>query len=150
MTKAISAGSEVDSWCTKCKLDLNHRVIAMNGIKIVRVECLTCRGHHAFRRPKSAAPLPKKRAAKKTGTKTTRAKTTRSKSVSSIKQRWEQAVLGRTDSEFVRYTIAQTFKAKQLVRHKKFGDGVISELLDDGKVMVLFEAGEKMLVHGRV
>ena len=72
MSKAITAGSEIDSWCTKCKLDLNHRIIAMNGTKIVRVECLTCRGHHAYRRPKSAAPEPKKRraaSAKKTAAK---------------------------------------------------------------------------------
>ena len=31
MAKPITAGSEVDSYCTKCKLDLNHRIIAMVG-----------------------------------------------------------------------------------------------------------------------
>ena len=31
MAKALKAGGEVDSWCTKCRLFLNHRIIAMLG-----------------------------------------------------------------------------------------------------------------------
>ncbi len=158
MTTAISAGSEIDAWCTKCKLDLNHRIIAMNGPKIVRVECLTCRGHHGYRRPKSAndtsAAAPRKKrstASASAGASSGRARTplVPVASVPDPRKQWAQAVLGRTDDEFVRYTIAQTFQPEQLVRHKKFGDGVVTQVLEDGKVMVLFESGKKKLVHGR-
>ena len=31
MSKPLKTGGEVDSWCTKCKLELNHRIIAMVG-----------------------------------------------------------------------------------------------------------------------
>ncbi len=49
MAKALKAGGEVDSWCTKCKLFLNHRIIAMVGPKPARVECSTCSSHHNYR-----------------------------------------------------------------------------------------------------
>ena len=49
MAKPLRAGGEVDSWCTKCRLVLNHRIIAMMGPKPVRVECSTCGSHHNYR-----------------------------------------------------------------------------------------------------
>jgi hypothetical protein len=73
-TAKIKTGSEVDSWCTKCKLILAHTVEAMADGKITRVHCKTCRGQHAYRatapgsgsgssparRTKSAAAKPEK------------------------------------------------------------------------------------------
>ncbi len=146
MSKAYSAGMEVDAWCTKCKLDLNHRIIAMNGDAIKRVECLTCRGHHNYRRPKSAEP------AKATKKKRSTSKTTKKARIAAaeeLRQSWEQAIMGRSPTDFTAYRITQTFAAGQLLRHKKFGDGVVAEVLEDGKVAVLFEDGQKTLVHGR-
>ena len=137
---------EVDAWCTKCKLDLNHRIIAMNGDAIKRVECLTCRGHHNYRRPKSAEP------AKATKKKRSTSKTTKKARIAAaeeLRQSWEQAIMGRSPTDFTAYRITQTFAAGQLLRHKKFGDGVVAEVLEDGKVAVLFEDGQKTLVHGR-
>lgn len=145
MSKAYSAGMEVDAWCTKCKLDLNHRIIAMNGDAIKRVECLTCRGHHNYRRPKSAEP--EKKTTKRSSSKTT--KKARATAADQLRKSWEQAILGRSPTDFVAYRITETFAAGQLLRHKKFGEGVVAEVLEDGKVAVLFEDGEKTLVHGR-
>src|SRR5258708_17991440 len=54
-TKPLKPGAEVDSYCTKCRMDLLHRIIAMNNGKIIRVECRTCGGHHNYRAPKSAS-----------------------------------------------------------------------------------------------
>ena len=143
MTKKIEAGAEVDSWCTKCKMDLNHRIIAMEGDKIKRVECLTCRGHHNYRRPKSADPPKKKKA--------TRKKKASSKKVvvPDFKKLWEEAIVGRSPEDFTTYHIAEVFEVGQLIRHKKFGDGVVSELIEGGKVQVIFEPGPKVMVHGR-
>ena len=143
MAKEISAGSEVDSYCTKCKMDLNHRVIAMEGTKIKKVECLTCRGHHNYRLPKSAAKPAKKKATKrKTAAKKTAA-------VPDYKKLWEQAIMGRSPSDFTKYTITGVFQVGELVHHKKFGDGVVAEIIEGGKVSVIFEPGPKTLVYGR-
>ena len=29
----ISAGSEIDAWCTSCRLTLNHRVVAIDELR---------------------------------------------------------------------------------------------------------------------
>src|SRR3954452_13045413 len=58
-TKLIKPGTEVDSYCTKCRMDLLHRIIAVHNGRIMQVECRTCRGHHNYRRPKSAVSEPR-------------------------------------------------------------------------------------------
>lgn len=144
MTKPITAGSEVDAYCTKCKLELGHRVIAMDGTTIKRVECLTCRGHHNYRRAKSAAGATKRT------TPTTRKTTSRKAAVETEeRQTWAQAVHGRPAEDFTPYTLAGVYKVGELLRHKKFGDGVVLAMLEDRKMQVAFEEGPKTLVYGR-
>ncbi len=138
-SKSVGAGSEVDSYCTKCKMDLNHRVIAMDGAKIKRVECLTCRGHHNYRIPKSQKPAPKPR--KKAAA--------RKVAVPDYQKIWEQAIAGSGTSDFTSYAITGVFQVGELLRHKKFGDGVVSEIFEGGKIQVIFEPGPKTLVYGR-
>lgn len=145
MPKILTAGSEVDSYCTKCKLDLNHRIISMDGDKVFKVECLTCRGHHKYRRPKSAEP-PKKRVTKRA----TEGKVAKPKAIDQLKKAWEQAILGSSPTDFTSYRIDQQLAQGQLIRHKKFGDGVVNEVIDPGKAEVLFEDGPRTLAHGRV
>ena len=71
MSKPLRAGGEVDAWCTKCKLVLNHRVIAMVAGTPVRVECSTCNGsHHNFRARapgEKAPPKERRRAPRRVG-----------------------------------------------------------------------------------
>ncbi len=146
MSKSIGPGSEIDAYCTKCKLDLNHRVIAMDGGRPKRVECLTCRGHHNYRRPKSDEPVAQRASrVRATSGATPRAP----KSAELLRSTWEKAIMGRSPSEFTSYNVSLALAPGQLVRHKKFGDGVVSELVDGGKANVLFADGQKLLVHGR-
>src|SRR5262245_44236103 len=123
--KPIAPGREVDAWCTKCKLDLGHRIIAMEGPRIVRVECLTCRGHHNYRRPRSeeAPPVVKKR--NTDGAPKSSAGTRRQPKKSELRQLWEDAIVGKQPTDFIAYRIDVALAPGQLVRHKKFGDGVV-------------------------
>jgi hypothetical protein len=147
----VTAGAEIDSYCTKCKLDLNHRIIAMDGEKPKRVECLTCRGHHNYRMPKALRAkkkaAPRKRA---TGATSARARANaEAKLAVERKEAWETAIAGRATTDFTRYTLKIMAEVGLLVHHKKFGDGVIADVLEDGKCQVLFENGAKTLVYGR-
>ena len=151
MPKTIGPGSEIESYCTKCKLDLDHRVIAMDGAKPHKVECLTCRGHHRYRKPKSAAAAAKKKTTRK---KTTRKKKTAPETIKDLpadelRATWESAIAGTGTEDFTPYRIDLQLAEGQLLRHKKFGDGVVAELLEGGKANVIFEAGPKTLVFGR-
>jgi len=148
--KTFTAGSEIDSYCTKCKMDLNHRIIAMKEAKPHQVECLTCRGHHRYRTPKTLPdPLAGMAGAKKK--RATRKKKTEPKkpALDELRAMWEQAIAGRGTDDFTSYRIDNTFEEGQLIRHKKFGDGVVAEVIEGGKVQVLFELGPKTLAHGR-
>src|SRR5262249_20747853 len=116
--KSLKAAGEVDSWCTKCRLILNHRIIAMVGARPVRVECSTCGSHHNYR---PAAPGAKAEAG---GLRSPR-KATKSvpPKVSEDRKAWERAISGKSPSEFTRYNTSRTFQSGELVRHAKFGDG---------------------------
>lgn len=157
---------EVDAYCTKCKMDLNHRVVARAAVSkadldrvaperraatrasapIERVECLTCHTQHNYYRPKSA---PAERAAKVkrvAGPKTT-APSTSTKTAVGQRLFWEKAIAGRTANEFTTYAPASQFVLGQLVRHAKFGEGVVMEVNDAHKVTILFADGVKLLAQ---
>src|ERR1700722_5037450 len=61
MAKPLRVAGEVDSFCTKCRLVLNHRIVSMKAGKAYQVECLTCRTTHLWRQHapgEKAAPSP--------------------------------------------------------------------------------------------
>ena len=161
MSKPLKAGGEVDSWCTKCKLVLNHRIIAMVSSTPVRVECSTCNSHHNFR-----ARAPGEKAPAKAGTTTTATKaasgsagprSTRSTSATKAakeaadrERSWEKAVSGKAVSEFRSYRVDEMWSEGDLVRHKKFGDGIVTRILDAKKVEILFKDEPRTLAQGLV
>jgi hypothetical protein len=137
-------------------MDLLHRIIAMEGPKIARVECRTCNGHHNYRQPKSGpAPTPTARADRSAGKGSS---TPRSSPMSARKlaaheierQRestWEKAVLGKPVTSFRAYRASQTFSSGDLIRHGKFGDGYIVRIIDRQKVEVMFKDGPRTLAQ---
>ena len=153
MAKAVKTGGEVDSWCTKCRMMLNHRIIAMVGSKPVRVECSTCMSHHNFR---EFAPGDggKGGSATAKGTTGSGPRPARVPTVTRLEQErrdrekiWEKAIAGKAMGDFKRYNVSATFSAGELVRHSKFGDGVVTRVLDANKVEVLFKDEHRTLAQ---
>jgi hypothetical protein len=145
MSKAYKTGGEIDSYCTKCKIILNHRIIAMLGPKPVKVECSTCSSHHMYR--------PKLPGTKTAGTGTTRTAKERPETRAQVSERervqnWEKAIAGKSVRDFRAYRVTEKFNEGDLVRHSKFGDGKVSRVIDANKVEVLFKDDTKMLAHG--
>jgi hypothetical protein len=54
----LRLGDEVDDYCPRCKLLLNHAVASMMGATVVKVVCQTCHTEHPF---KNAEVPPKKK-----------------------------------------------------------------------------------------
>ena len=50
---------------------------------------------------------------------------------------------------FTRYSIDRTYRAGELVAHKKFGEGYVVEVVDSGKVNIMFRDGPRTLAHGQ-
>ena len=56
MATATKVGADIDAWCTRCKMNLGHTILAMVGSKPVRVRCNTCQGEHNYRGSAGAEP----------------------------------------------------------------------------------------------
>jgi nitrogen fixation/metabolism regulation signal transduction histidine kinase len=112
----------------------------MVGSAPKRVMCMTCDSEHNYRAPKSNAP------AKKTTRTVAQKKTGAKKAATSSQAEWRTKV--ESGAPFTNYTISETFREGQLVRHKKFGDGYVVGAAIPGKITVAFIDGEKTLVHG--
>ncbi len=153
MSKPLKTGGEADSWCTKCKLVLNHRIIAMVGGTPVRVECSTCGSHHNYRprAPGEKAPSVVRAGASSSssGPRSTRASVTKAQQAALDRERtWEKAIAGKAVNDFKAYRVDQTFAEGDLIRHKKFGDGVVTRILDPRKVEILFKDEPRTLAQG--
>lgn len=154
MSKALKTGGEVDSYCTKCKLVLNHRIIAMVGTRPVRVECSTCNSHHNYRGAApgaKAAPHGSAGGLAVTRSSTPRATRGPTKAAQAIMDRersWEKAIAGKAMSDFRVYRVSLTFQEGDLIRHSKFGDGVVTRIIDNAKVEILFKDEARTLAQG--
>ncbi len=113
-------GGEVDSKCGKCKEVTGHVIIALVDEKAKRVECLSCHAVHNYR------PPPKKKTAKK---KAAKKKATRKKT-RGVKKIPE-------DAPVFDYSPTTRYEVDQVLKHKKFGLGIISRV-DMTRITVQF------------
>jgi Zn ribbon nucleic-acid-binding protein len=154
--KKPKTGGEIDAYCTKCKLDLTHRIIAMVGDAVKKVECKTCGSHHLYRRPKTerdaADARREARAAERASAGPRSAgerATAAAKAERLATQQWEHAIAGQPANAFKAYRISLSFGQGELIRHPKFGDGFVSRVIDRGKVEILFKDGPRTMAHGQ-
>ncbi|WP_437820885.1 hypothetical protein [Sorangium sp. So ce1078] len=161
-TKKLRTGGEVDAWCTKCRLDLTHRIIAMVGDVVKKVECKTCMSHHLYRQPKSER---ESRAAARAASRSSgepRAASSASTRGGGVERltaaqraerdqtlAWERAIAGQPSGAFKPYRITLTFGEGELIHHSKFGDGVVAKVIDRGKIEILFKDGPRTMAHGQ-
>ena len=138
MTTKFRAGQDTDAWCgnRKCRMMLAHVIhaVAATG-RPAKVECKTCGAVHGYR------PEPPGTGAAK-AKKTTSARQTPEKIFDAL-------IDGKDISSPIRYTIKEEFEKDAVIDHKKFGIGVVTQLLTDQKIEVTFREGTKILIHGR-
>lgn len=144
--ESYQVGSNIDSWCTKCKLVLAHTIEAISAGLIKRVQCNTCRGKHQY---KSEQPGTKPaKSDVKTGVK-------KSSAASSSKGRakvndLERLMRGKRPEQAAPYSAKTHFSKGDLVEHTIFGLGVVVDKRDAQKIEVLFPSGSKVLIHARL
>jgi hypothetical protein len=124
---------ELIHWCTRCKLNLNHRIIRVDDGVPRRVLCLTCQTDRVYR-PKS---LSSRNAAM--------GKAAAAQAVQ--EEQWRDKIKGSKRSPKT-YTMEETFKLEDLVAHDKFGIGLATEFISNDKVRVFFDEGVKVLKCG--
>ena len=151
MPRPLKVGGDVDSWCTKCRMMLTHRIVAMVGPKPARVECETCHSQHNFR---EFAPGDAPTRSTTTSSSGSGPRAPRVSHVTRLEQErrdrevsWEKAVTGKMVTDFIKYNVKQQFQVGDLVKHPKFGDGVVTQVIDKNKVEILFKDEPRKLAQ---
>ncbi len=139
----LKAGQEVDSWCTRCKMDLTHRIVAVVDGKPVNVECRTCYSVHRYRAPKSAPAAASSSRASSASPSTPRAPSTRKAAPED-----HVALVPPSGARIHPYRMTERFMKDQWISHKNFGIGVVASELGPDKIEVRFDGGTRVLVHG--
>jgi hypothetical protein len=152
MPKPLRVAGEVDSWCTRCRLLLNHRIVSMKSNKAHQVECLTCRSTHLWRpsAPGEKAPSAASGERRPAGSASAAHRPTRVSAAARLEEQWSKATLGHGERDFKAYSVASSFREGDLLRHKKFGDGVVTRVIDATKVEVLFRDEPRTLAQGMI
>lgn len=138
----LAPGDDVEAWCTRCRMNLEHRVIAVVGNDIKRVQCLTCGGDHVYRAPKnehSAAEsdketrqLPRKPSGKAN---------------SRAAGEWTRFMQEMPpDTTPRRYRVSDTYEPGEFIAHPVFGEGKVLEIVGREKMQVVFKEGRKILI----
>ena len=147
--RAYSPGDDVDGWCTRCKMNLNHRIIAVVGSDIKRVECLTCGSHHNYRPSKHEGGAAKSSTVRKSGS---NGSTTGSRNAKAnrTKGEWKTFMRDKPEDLVPRpYALSQAYKPGEYIEHPVLGTGKVLEILSPEKMQVVFEDGRKILLCNR-
>ncbi len=134
----IAVGSDVEAYCTKCKLVLAHAVIAMGATKPRRVRCNTCSGEHNYRATKPVAKTPSKKAEKKTRVSTKK-----------TRQSWEEVMQEASSKPHKKYSMSGSFGEGDWIEHATFGLGCVQSFIPPNKITVRFADSTRMLVCNR-
>ncbi len=134
-----SAGQEALAYCTSCKMDLAHLIVALKGDRIAKVECKTCKKTHVYKAPKGVTEPGKakpKRASKKSA----------ENAGNTIEAEWEKLMTAHKDSPSKSYNTKGQFVLGEKLAHPTFGDGIVGKLIYPNKIEVIFRHDVKVLI----
>jgi len=135
----LTVGKDVLSYCTKCKLNLGHTIVAMKDLKhIAKVKCNTCNTIHAYKDPSNSSKQNKTRTRKSEGSPS---------KVISVSDLWMEKI-SNTKKKSTPYSIDIKFHVGDIIDHLKFGPGIVEKVVDD-KIEVVFRHEIKTLVHNK-
>ncbi len=134
MTK-LAVGSDVEAYCTKCKMVLAHTIVALDGAKPRRVKCNTCGGDHNYRasKPVARTATTKKAEKGKTGTRRTR-------------QSWDEVMQEASTKPHKTYSMSGSFGEGDWIEHTTFGLGCVQSFTPPNKITVRFADTTRMLI----
>ncbi|MBC7692436.1 MAG: hypothetical protein H7222_11795 [Methylotenera sp.] len=140
---SLTVGKDALSYCSSCKMDLNHTIVSMKGDKLHRVQCRTCKKEHVFKAPKGltepATDKPEKKARAK--------KSSEPKVDHSIGAEWEKLMASHKHLPTKPYSTKMHFALGEKISHPTFGDGIIAKHIHPNKVEVVFQTDLKVLIH---
>ncbi|RJR15411.1 MAG: hypothetical protein C4581_12135 [Nitrospiraceae bacterium] len=134
MNANYEAGGYIEAWCTKCKLELGHTIVAMVDNIPRKVKCNTCEGQHMYR----AKPSETNRTKLKNPARKPRAK-------GAIYEEYLSRLTGGDLSRARKYSFKENYKKDEILDHPTFGVGVVLSVIQTNKMEILFKDGTKLL-----
>lgn len=141
----------MEAWCTRCRMTLDHRVIAVVGSDIKRVHCLTCGSDHKYYPPRGGdAASDKPPRVVKTSASVKPAKVTGDRSSARARSEWTTFMSQMPAGTVPRtYNISDSYAATEYIEHPLFGQGRVLEVVGSDKIEVAFQEGRKVLLCNR-
>ena len=113
MQRSYEVGRSCEAWCTRCKSEAEHTIVALVDGFPKRVECNICHSQHNYRVAPGQRPPAKK-------------KGSRPRRVNHNNSPGER-LLATYDNPGARlYSMTERFEADEVVSHERFGIGVDS------------------------
>jgi hypothetical protein len=137
--KRVGVGTEIESWCGKCKDMRTHGIVAMVGDQPKQVICQTCGSKHNHR----AEPPQRVQTATASSGKTEPAMTPRERSRREELRRDLQRELNAS-IEVRPFDAKGEFKRGEIISHPQFGRGKVENVLK-GSILVRFLEGLRPL-----
>jgi hypothetical protein len=135
----IVVGSDVEAYCTKCKMVLAHTIVALQGTKPRRVKCNTCGGDHNYRPTKPVAKTAAKKAPAKAKSTSTR----------KVRQSWDEIMQDASGKPHKTYSMSGSFGEGDWIEHSTFGLGCVQTFTAPNKITVRFADSTRTLVCNR-
>lgn len=146
---SIGPGDDVEAWCTRCRMTLNHRVIAVVGKVIQRAQCLTCGGDHKYYPPRGWNDTDSEKQSKK-GSGTEKARKPAVKSAGRAESEWATFMKEMNPETIARpYKVSDSFVSGEYIEHPVFGTGRVIDIVGAEKIQVIFKEGRKVLLFNR-
>jgi hypothetical protein len=148
---SIGPGEDVEAWCTRCRMNLNHRVIAVVGTSIQRVHCLTCGGDHKYYPPKRDKDTDLEGEHRKGRTSVAdKSRKPAVKSAARAEGEWSTFMKDMAPGTDARpYKISETYSSGEYLEHPTFGMGRVVDVVGAQKIEVIFKEGRKVLLFNR-
>lgn len=139
----LAVGKDLFAVCGKCDATW-HVIVSMDGAKVTRVQCKQCMGYHRYKAAPGELDVNKaaRDAAKKTAAPRRRKVGTKAVPAAPV-------VVADMSRPPKVYSIKETFETADRIMHPKFGEGVVEELPEPGKITVSFPTGRRTLIHNR-
>ena len=117
-------------------MELAHVIVSMIGGRPAKVVCKTCKSQHNYKGALSAS-------VKRPTTSRPRVERTTVRAA----DYWEKK-MSDTKAPTRPYSVKESYKVGEVIQHAQFGVGIVEEVKINGKIVVLFRNGDKVLVHG--
>lgn len=131
MVEENTASGNILSYCSKCKLNLDHIIVTMEQETAAKVQCTTCNSTHKFKNPAVAQKGRASRVKKESGMQP------------ADSALWEAGIVKAKGKERA-YTMTTQYCVGDVVIHDTFGKGLVLKLYQN-KCDVMFEDKKRLM-----